>query len=117
MPALSILGFAGPAAAGPAAAVLAAAGPAASGPVLGLHITATGPIMQPVFWLESVALFAFGVSWLIKDKAIQDLLSPIKNPTANPADIHRGLCNGSQILAHVFGKAAFEWLCAVNLKP
>ena len=38
--------------------------------VLPPHIAASLEILDPVFWLESVAVIAFGVSWLTKGEAI-----------------------------------------------
>ena len=55
-----------------------------AGLVLGFHITAIGPFIQPIFWLESVAIWAFGISWLIKGKAIQGLASLLKKPPQTP---------------------------------
>jgi hypothetical protein len=46
----------------------------AAGLVLKFHITAIGPFTQPIFWLESVAIWAFGLSWLVKGEAIQALV-------------------------------------------
>ena len=42
--------------------------------VLKLHLSPLGPITQPVFWLESIAIWAFGISWLVKGEAIQALV-------------------------------------------
>ena len=56
----------------------------AAGLVLRLRVEAIGPFIQPVFWLESLAIWAFGISWLIKGEAIQGLLSLIKKPPQSP---------------------------------
>lgn len=50
----------------------------AAGFVLWLKIESIGPVSQPVFWLESLAIWAFGFSWLVKGDAIQDVLSLLK---------------------------------------
>ncbi len=51
---------------------------AAAGLVLGFHIKALGPFAQPVFWLESIAIWAFGISWLVKGEAIQALVGLLR---------------------------------------
>ena len=51
---------------------------AAAGLVLWLGITAFGPFTQPIFWLESVAIWAFGISWLVKGEAIQALTGLVR---------------------------------------
>ena len=56
----------------------------AAGLALALHITAIGPFIQPVFWLESLAILAFGISWLVKGDAINALVSLIKKPPHTP---------------------------------
>jgi hypothetical protein len=54
---------------------------AAAGLTLGFGITAIGPFTQPVFWLESTAIWAFGISWLVKGEAIQALLGILRGKT------------------------------------
>ena len=46
--------------------------------VLGFHIKTLGPLTQPVFWLESLAIWAFGISWLVKGEAIQALVGLLR---------------------------------------
>lgn len=46
----------------------------AAGLVLWLKISAIGPLIQPVFWLESLAIGAFGMSWLVKGDAISGMI-------------------------------------------
>lgn len=50
----------------------------AAGIVLWMHIKTVGPFTQPVFWLESIAIWAFGISWLIKGEAIQGLIGILR---------------------------------------
>ena len=38
--------------------------------VLPAHLTASLDKLDPIFWLESVAIIAFGISWLTKGEAI-----------------------------------------------
>lgn len=56
----------------------------AAGLVLGFHIKTIGPLPQPVFWLESLAIWAFGTSWLVKGEAIQGLVSLLHRKKPNP---------------------------------
>jgi hypothetical protein len=61
---------------------------AAAGLVIGLRLERLGPFTQPVFWLETIAIWAFGISWLVKGEAIQGLISlmrPNKAPTTRNA--------------------------------
>ena len=51
---------------------------AAAGLVLGFHIKSLGPFTQPVFWLESLAIWAFGISWLVKGETIQALVGLLR---------------------------------------
>lgn len=44
-------------------------------PLVAWRVDAIGPIPMPVFWLESLAIWAFGVSWLVKGDAIDGLIS------------------------------------------
>ena len=46
-----------------------------------LRFLPPGPIddLQPVFWLETIASVAFGVSWLIKGETL--LKDQVKSPT------------------------------------
>jgi hypothetical protein len=37
--------------------------------------THVGPVAKPVFWLECLAVTAFSISWLVKGKAVSDMLS------------------------------------------
>ena len=46
--------------------------------VLGFHIQSLGPFTQPIFWLESLAIWAFGISWLVKGEAIQALVGLLR---------------------------------------
>ena len=51
---------------------------AAAGLVLWLDIKSIGPITQPVFWLESLAIWSFGISWLVKGDAIAALIGLLR---------------------------------------
>lgn len=43
-------------------------------PLIAFRVDAIGPIPMPVFWLESLAIWAFGLSWLVKGDAIDGLV-------------------------------------------
>lgn len=47
-------------------------------PLVAYRIDAIGPIPMPVFWLESLAIWAFGIAWLVKGDAIDGLLSILR---------------------------------------
>lgn len=47
-------------------------------------IYAIGPLINPVVWLETIAIWAFATSWLVKGDAIQGLLSLLKKPKTRP---------------------------------
>ena len=47
-------------------------------------IYAIGPLINPVVWLETIAIWAFATSWLVKGNAIQGLLSLLKKPKTPP---------------------------------
>lgn len=47
-------------------------------PLVAYRVDAIGLIPMPVFWLESLAIWAFGVAWLVKGDAIDGLLSLLK---------------------------------------
>ncbi len=57
-------------------------------PLVAYRVDAIGPIPMPVFWLESVAIWAFGVSWLVKGDAIDGLIGILhrNKPGHKPGD-------------------------------
>jgi hypothetical protein len=57
-------------------------------PLVAYRVDAIGPLPMPVFWLESLAIWAFGISWLVKGDAIDDLISLLhkKKPRASGRD-------------------------------
>ena len=46
--------------------------------VLIAKIAAIGPIINPVVWLESIAILAFAISWLVKGDAIQGVIGLVR---------------------------------------
>ena len=44
-------------------------------PLVVYRVDSIGPIAMPVFWLESLAIWAFGTSWLVKGDAIDGLIA------------------------------------------
>lgn len=47
-------------------------------PLVGWQVDRIGPVPMPVFWLESLAIWAFGIAWLVKGDAIDEVLSLLK---------------------------------------
>ena len=41
-------------------------------------IPAIGPIINPVVWLESIAILAFAISWLVKGDALQGVIGLVR---------------------------------------
>ena len=65
---------------------------ALSAPLVAFRVDAVGPIPMPVFWLESLAIWAFGISWLVKGDAIDGLISILRpeKPGSKPGDTGPG---------------------------
>lgn len=53
-------------------------------PLVAWRVDAIGPLPMPVFWLESLAIWAFGVSWLVKGDAIDGLISILHRDKSGP---------------------------------
>ena len=47
---------------------------------LAIYFYFDGNIENLVFWMEALAIMSFGISWLIKGEAMEDILGLFKNP-------------------------------------
>ncbi len=52
-------------------------------PLVAYRVEAIGPLPMPVFWLESLAIWAFGISWLVKGEAIQGVVGLLSRHNAD----------------------------------